>query len=464
MKSSEANIWPRVVLLACSLFLLYYITYTIHPSFGTFYSNFSIWPEQPTRLSTESFQQQWLETQLLDPFDPTPIQAYCNQTKWRPKLIFNLSGAGGGVGNVRAEILDFIFYAIEAGASIIVPSMAKRNDDVLFDIWGAGKTNFSSMFDPGWFKSSLSDACPQMRVYDSGDEEIQITGKREGEARHVEGVYDPRSPLARRHSSKADWLATTNTWLEAMNVVDTQLSIVEVDRTMWEVDTRKTPTGFRVNFPVILRANPDIRLFAGAAMAGMAEKYGLDLHPSDHFHPNAFFGAHLRTESDTIDAGWQTPCSATECGLNWTTQTDVYIQHAMQNNLSVIYTASGNATEIERFRVKAAANDPPLTVVDKWDLLSESEAESLQALRWDQQAIVDLEILNRCSVFGGMAKSSFSFMIAVARSTWLEESGFVMDPWAAKKLDLMVTYEDGLSKIWGRNQLNEERVPKGMWP
>jgi hypothetical protein len=28
----------------------------------------------------------------------------------------------------------------------------------------------------------------------------------------------------------------------------------------------------------------------------------------------------------------------------------------------------------------------------------------------------------------------------------------------------MVAFEDRLSKIWGRNQLNEERVPKGAWP
>jgi hypothetical protein len=46
----------------------------------------------------------------------------------------------------------------------------------------------------------------------------------------------------------------------------------------------------------------------------------------------------------------------------------------------------------------------------------------------------------------------------------MEEQGFVMDPWAAKHRDAMVTFKDWFSKIWGRNQLNEERVPKGAWP
>jgi hypothetical protein len=47
-------------------------------------------------------------------------------------------------------------------------------------------------------------------------------------------------------------------------------------------------------------------------------------------------------------------------------------------------------------------------VIDKWDLLDEPTSAGLKALQWDQQALIDLEILMRCSVFGGMAKSSFA--------------------------------------------------------
>jgi hypothetical protein len=39
-----------------------------------------------------------------------------------------------------------------------------------------------------------------------------------------------------------------------------------------------------------------------------------------------------------------------------------------------------------------------------------------------------------------------------------------MDPSVAKHNDAFVAFEDRLSKIWGRNQLNEERVRKGAWP
>ena len=105
-----------------------------------------------------------------------------------------------------------------------------------------------------------------------------------------------------------------------------------------------------------------------------------------------------------------------------------------------------------------------LTVLDKWDLLDEAQTTALKKLHWDQQALVDLEILMRCSLFGGMAKSSFAFMIAMARTAWMEEQGYVMDPWAAKHRDAFVAFENRLNKIWGRNQLNEERVPKGAWP
>jgi hypothetical protein len=76
----------------------------------------------------------------------------------------------------------------------------------------------------------------------------------------------------------------------------------------------------------------------------------------------------------------------------------------LEANLSVIYAASGDPTDLERFKTKAAANDPPLTVVTKWDLLSESEGKTLaESFHWDQQGLVDLEILWRSSVFGGLA-------------------------------------------------------------
>jgi len=461
----ELKTWHKSLLIISTLIPLYYLSYRFHPTYGLTSSN-NAEHSIPETCSPEDFQHLWLETHLLQPFNPSPIQVFCNTTTtWRPNLIFNLADANGGVGNVRAEFLDFLFYAIEAGASIVLPGMARRSEAKLFDVWGAGRAEFGMMFDREWFVGSLAEACPQMRVWES----VEAVGGGQG-VRRVEGMFRPEFPLARRDTTREKWLEETNSWLGARNVTaeSEEVAIVEVGRTMWEVNTRETVSGLRVALPMVLRNNPDVRSYAGAAMAALESmfhgKFPSPLLPTDRLHRQAFYGAHLRTEADTVDAGWQTPCSETECGLNWTTQTDAYMKHAIANSLEIIYVASGNATEIERFKVKAAANNVRLTVVDKWDLLDEQQSAELKKLHWDQQALVDLEILMRCSVFGGMAKSSFAFMIAMARSAWMEEQGYVMDPWSAKHRDNFVTFEDPFNKIWGRNQLNEERVPKGAWP
>jgi hypothetical protein len=60
------------------------------------------------------------------------------------------------------------------------------------------------------------------------------------------------------------------------------------------------------------------------------------------------------------------------------------MQHAVENDLKISYVASGNATEIERLKAKAAGNNVHLTVVDKWDLLDEQESAELKKLQRDQ--------------------------------------------------------------------------------
>jgi hypothetical protein len=228
-----------------------------------------------------------------------------------------------------------------------------------------------------------------MRVWES----VEAVGSME-EVKRVEGMFRPEYPFARRDTTGEKWAGELNAWLSARGVgggdsdesdaASEQATVVEVGRTMWEVNTRETMPGVRVGLPQVLRINPDIRAFAGTAMAALESmfhgRFPSPLTPTDRLHQRAFYGAHLRTEADTVDAGWQTPCSETECGLNWTTQTDNYMAHAVLNDLRIIYVASGNASEIERFKVKASSHNPPLSVIDKWDLLDEPTSAELKAL------------------------------------------------------------------------------------
>ncbi|CAK1362868.1 hypothetical protein CB0940_04977 [Cercospora beticola] len=453
-KAANSSAQVKIATVLLTLIPLYYFSYRLISR-----SNKSHPTTKASKiLNRTKWQQQWLETDLLQPWDPLPIQMKCNETKWISNLVFDLVNANGGVGNIRAEILDFLFYAIESGASIILPSMAIRRDDDLSKVVGAEEADFSYMFDELWFLEAMRKACPQMRIYESA-EELGDGWKKE------EQTYDPRVPWSRKDLSQGQWKQQTADWLAGRKITADVSAVVAIEHTMWETNCRGERPAFRRALGMVLHVRPDVRRYAAIAMFNMAATERLDLLPTDRIHRKAFYGAHLRTEADTIAAGWLWPPSDAEIGLDFTLQTSYYMQAAVTHGLSIIFAASGNASEVERFKQVAAANRPPLTVLSKWDLLSEAEGDALQAMHWDQQALVDLEILKRCSVFGGVAKSSFSFLIAVARTTYMEEEDeAIQDPWSARHRDKMVAFENKLNKIWGRNQLNEERIPKGAWP
>ena len=447
----------KAALAAITLIPLYYFSYTLrnsHATTGALHGSSS---------SSISFVDQWVNSTLLGPLNTTSIRAHCATTKWRPSLIFKLDESNGGIGNVRAHVLDFTLFAIEAGAAIILPGMTVRSTSDLFDVWHGQQANFSRMFDEEFFVDVMGEACPQMKIYRL--EEVERMGARV----HVIGDgYDARSrrvDFDAEINSREAAVEYTTQWLKDHGVDGKTLSQVSVRHTMWEVDTRSLGSELRRNFGQMFAFRPDTCRYAAVAVRTLATKYNLPINPSDRLHAKAYYGAHLRTEQDTVSAGWFKPNTATEVGLNYTEQTDAYLAHAAENSLRVMYVATGNATELERFKIKAASDEPPVTVTSKWDLLTPTEAEELGALDWDQQALVDMEILMKCSVFGGFAKSSYSFAIAVARNAYLEARGMPQGyNWRMKEVDSQVAFDDGLSRILGRNQLNEEKVPRGAWP
>lgn len=66
-------------------------------------------------------------------------------------------------------------------------------------------------------------------------------------------------------------------------------------------------------------------------------------------------------------------------------------------------------------------------MTDKHSLLPAAELAQLEALTRDQQALVDYEVMVRCDVFGGFAKSSFSFNVAVVRGLVMQDAGRVVE-------------------------------------
>ncbi|KAI7188931.1 hypothetical protein KC363_g5163 [Hortaea werneckii] len=276
-------------------------------------------PLQPADTTTASpdFIRDWLSVHVVEPFNPSAIAAYCNQTRiWDPNLVFNLADANGGIGNIRGNFLDFLFYAVEAGASIMLPGMATRSEADLSNVW-ASRGDFDLMFDEEWFLRAWGTACPQMVVYKPrpGEEMVEP----------VAGTYFP--PSRRRDldagNSPEGFREHLGSWLKQQDAGKGKgdgeggMVLVNVGRTLWEVDTRSLPPGFRRNFGQLLRINPDIRRLAAMVVEQLARERQLIIDPRVAIPPNAFYGAHLRTEADAQAIGW-----LDEPYTNFSAQTD----------------------------------------------------------------------------------------------------------------------------------------------
>lgn len=179
---------------------------------------------------------------------------------------------------------------------------------------------------------------------------------------------------------------------------------------------------FVPQFGRLIRFREDTRRIAAAVLYALSQKHNLELeYTSDNpILPQQFYGAHLRTGIDATAAGW-TP---------YAIQSANYLSEATSQLLPVMYVASGNAQDLARL----AETNRSIAIETKESLLSapptvdvppapakgfENEWRELQTLNWDQQLLVDYEVLLRSSVFGGTWESSFSWNIAMRRHVYV---------------------------------------------
>ncbi|KAK0816134.1 hypothetical protein LTR57_023976 [Friedmanniomyces endolithicus] len=287
-------------------------------------------------LSSATFVADWLDVHVIQPFHPSAIAAYCNRSEWHPNLVFTL--VDGAEDGMAENVLDFPFYTTEAGASIVLPSFAAH---------GAGRAGggitqenmpFRMLFDETWFLSSMTQARPQMAIYKPEQDHKMADA--------LPGTYLPKSrkvDMDLRNTKKA-FLEHLDVWLkEKPEFEPDQLTLVNVERTPWQVDTRNLPQEFR-------------QLLPAAEIAVLKESIAL------------------------------------------------------------------------------------------------------------QRALLDYEVLKRSSVFGGSPKRSSSYNIALTRNQWLVDQGRMNDPWFVVHEDVGAAFDDGVSRVVGRDRVFEQLIPRGMWP
>ena len=348
---------------------------------------------------------------------------------------------------------------------MILPYLGARADN-LIDLGGEDQSvELSYLFDVSYFLDSWKLACPQIRAVVSDLEVPNLPSS--ASSPHL-------SPSIVKNFEMRNYLIVDPTgWREAFDVwmaknAEFNTTSAEKPVRVWQElvlaqwNREVHPPEFVNSFPRLFRYPVQTRRLAASALWSLEKKLGrpvvadaiiLSSAPSlsskvnslgpYRLAPHGFLGAHLRVAADAATAGWP----------GYEAQAPFYLAEAKRLNLTTIYLATGSAEHRERFRVDAAREG--LSVIVKEDLLDREELAELQNLTWDQQALVDFDVLMHSTWFYGFVRSSFSWSLAMRRGT-LPEAG------TSNATEMSEDeYRDNLSAIVGRyDNIN----PEGLWP
>ncbi|KAH8594072.1 hypothetical protein B0O99DRAFT_652953 [Bisporella sp. PMI_857] len=328
-----------------------------------------------------------------------------------------------------------------------MPQVIVRNAGDISLIRTGERIEMEYLFDVPHFVESLRISCPGLQLYSKTDDIPGHSGKTKLISLLPESIVShiPKTGL----SHPEEWRGTFHTWLEQYLSPD-HIKVVELGRSYLQYPIYSDGEGFATSFGSILKFREDVRILATTTLRRLGEKFNLALEDKmgEPILKNAFFGAHLRTEKDARE-GW--PAGDWKYS-RFDIQTELYLQQSARSNTPLIYVASGDLSEVAMFTEKALAINK--TVTTKFSVLSGKDLEELEALAWDQQALIDFLVMLKASDFAGVGHSSFAWNIALKRHLYAEEKNHLNGP---------QMLSDELSQIYG--------IPRGypeyaacLWP
>jgi hypothetical protein len=345
---------------------------------------------------------------------------------------------------------------------LILPRLGLRADN-LIDLGSQDQSvELSYLFDVSYFLDSWKLACPQIRAVVSDSEVLNLLSSASSPHLSPHNVknFEMRKYLI---VDPTGWREAFDAWM-AKSVAFATMSSKKPVR-VWQNlvlaqwNRESHPIEFAHSFPRLFRYPTQTRRLAASALWSLEKKLGhpvvadaivlsspslsskVNLLNQHRLVPHSFLGAHMCVAADAAAAGWP----------GYEAQAPFYLADAKRLNLTTIYLATGSPEHRERFRADAAHEG--LSVIVKEDLLDGEELAELQNMTWDQQALVDFDVLMHSTSFYGFVRSSFSWSLALRRGT-LPEAG-------TSTVTEEDEYRDSLSVIVGRH---ENINPEGMWP
>ncbi|KAK0670720.1 hypothetical protein QBC41DRAFT_317188 [Cercophora samala] len=401
------------------------------------------------------FIADFLDYEVGGELDGSSISELCASKTWTPGLMLSCDPQSGGFGQVKDAHLNCIRFAIEAGAELVLPRIIKRDDKNIANTRpknGGGPyigEFIDYLFDFEYLNQTLSQHCPQLRLYRSMNELWDV----------------PQVQSARKISLQDVGVKLNGSVIEDMNALPEQIKSY-IDRTE-NPETRPFPIRFKSdiitsafptaygnqelakNFGRLLRPRKDARVLAGIALYNLHKKYHLNLDPKQGFQHSTFPGLHLRTEAD-----------AAPIFPPFDDQVASLLGFVTNTSTEFAFVATGETEEHRRaFAKKAEAVD--VTLVFKQDLLlDEPEGrELLEQLTWDQRALVDYEIMLRAGLAVGLGESSFDWNIALRRRVVPGAEGEAHSPPTSSPIQ----YQDRYSILLGSSEKGNT-LRATVWP
>ncbi|KAJ4397471.1 hypothetical protein N0V93_001700 [Gnomoniopsis smithogilvyi] len=426
-------------IVICALALL-----TLSGFYLTSYSNFSLQgsTSAPDVLFEKSRTKSPLSPHVHTYFDQvfgveTPplysfqaIKAACARAEWKEEnkdVYLRCGGMSAGMTSIMSQVKVCLKMGIDAGVHIVLPAMPLRdsNDLLNFNLFNdSAYMPYENWFDSEHLTSSMSRACPQMKI------------------KHSKGLGTANMLVAH------EWTMDVNSapgfqWLAGYFWVGRPFKV------WFDAELSRLRSSSSDKSDVETRAEGDERaasnsiLQQGATIISIASQFliyritddatGRDLalwndisHLVRFKEPTRvviakvlsqierpFIGIHFRTERDNIWSSFDT-----QLKRDLDTLDTLLLQSGTDpEEKPLLYLACGDQSQIERFRESASQRG--WAVTSKYDIVQDDTdtLSQLAAMPFDFQGAVDMGIMLKSHFFLGITGSAFSSTIANMRDS-----------------------------------------------